>query len=192
MKGYLLPAEPELGCQFIRPGGQESDARGCLSMEMLDEAVRKDPPGLSVLTLQCPLSVSRALHTTHTTTITPASCGLPESPGILCLRQQCPGERKKRPACDSIPPVPCLGAREPGSPVLTKDPLGCRALLTNPGSRSLRRAGGAGWSLAGSAGSRARLRLLLRVNSGATRPPGLGVRQIDLVRGVVRPGRRHA
>lgn len=41
------PAEPELdSCQFTGPGGQESGAKGCLSIALPDAAVKKDPPGL--------------------------------------------------------------------------------------------------------------------------------------------------
>lgn len=87
-----------------------------------------------------------------------------------------------------FPPI-CLPPRPQFPPPL-------RALTALAGSRSLLRAGGAGSARVGSAGERARLRLLPGPGVGARGAglAGLGVRQAGLVRvGLARsPGRRRA
>lgn len=86
-------------------------------MEMFDEAVTKDPPRLlgwfpleaaSRPDSPMPSLQPNSLRNNHTTTITPASCGLPGSPSTLCT---CPQwltplrrGRSAQPARDSIPP----------------------------------------------------------------------------------------
>lgn len=87
------------------------------------------------------------------------------------------------------PPVPPVRA-----PPWPQGPPSLRVLTVSAGSRSLRRAGGAGSSRVGSAAGRARLRLLPGRGALGAGLAGLGVRKDGLARGGAprSPGRRRA